>query len=75
MKKFENGVKFYSMGQANINVAFPEDDICCNWCQFCRAESDLKRFRCRLTNEMIYNPFVGISSKCPLSFESEVNYV
>ncbi|MDD6988740.1 hypothetical protein [Ruminococcus sp.] len=66
---FTNGVRFYSTGKAEITVGFPEDDICCHWCKFCRAESDLNRFWCRLTNDMIYNPFVGLADTCPLQFD------
>lgn len=71
MKDFKNGVKWYATGTAEINVHFPEGDICCKWCPFCRSESDLGRFWCRLTHNMIYNPYVDISENCPIKFESE----
>ena len=71
MKKFESGVKWYTTGQAVVDIYFPEDDICCKWCPFCRSESDLGRFWCRLNNKMIYNPFTGIGDNCPIDFESE----
>ena len=71
MKQFENGVLHFTEGKAVIPVFFPETEILCHWCRFCRAENDLKRFWCRLTNEMIYNPYSGIGSKCPIKFKEE----
>ena len=71
MNKFENGVKFYRKGQAAVTVHFPENEVSCNWCPFCRAEDTLKRYWCRLTNDMIYNPYAGRNSSCPIHFEEE----
>lgn len=71
IKKFENGVLRYTTGQALLSVSFPEDEIMCQWCKFCRSEDSLNRFWCRLTNEMIYNPYAGIGSKCPIEFKEE----
>lgn len=70
-KEFDNGVDYYTQGKAEIVVNFPENQIVCRWCPFCRAESELSRFWCRLTNTMIYNPGTGISGNCPLNFENE----
>ena len=69
MAKFENGVKYYTEGIASVTVHFPQDEVSCNWCPFCRAEGDLKRFWCRLTNTMIYNPYSGIMDDCPIKFK------
>ena len=70
MKSFDKGVSYYTVGYATIKINFPEDDVCCNWCQFCRSESDLKRFWCRLTNKMIYNPFVPeLPEWCPVTLQ------
>lgn len=71
MKQFENGVKWYTKGIAEIEINFPENDVTCKWCPFCRSESDLGRFWCRLNNAMLYNPYGGIGEKCPIKFESE----
>lgn len=71
MPKFESGVSFYTKGQATVSVNFPEDDIKCQYCEFCRSETDLKRWWCRLTGEMIYFPFMGIGDKCPIIFENK----
>lgn len=56
-RKFINGVTFYTIGQAIVPVSFPEDDVCCKWCPFCKAERDIDRFWCKLTEKIIYNPF------------------
>ena len=75
MKNFDSGVSFYSMGRAVINIAFPEDDICCARCPFCRSETDLKRYWCRLTNKMLYNPFPeGLPDGCPIIIEEEQDH-
>ena len=71
MSRFEGGVKYYTTGKAVVVVSFPEDDIKCQWCQFCRGETDLKRYRCRLTNKIIYNPFIGLDDQCPVKFKEE----
>lgn len=72
MKTFESGVSFYTKGHARIEVAFPEDEIKCQYCMFCRTEKDLNRFWCRLTNEMIYNPFsYHLGEQCPIKFNEE----
>lgn len=66
MAKFDKGVEFYTTLKAEIFIHFPEKDVTCQWCPYCRAERDLGRFWCRLTNEMIYNPYIGIGDNCPL---------
>lgn len=73
MKQFENGVKWFVKGKACIDIFFPEGEIRCQYCPFCRAENDLKRFWCRLTNAMIYNPFTPeLPEICPIEFTGEV---
>lgn len=65
-RKFENRVRYYSRGRTELTVYFPEDEIKCRYCPFCRAEEALGRFWCRLTNDMIYNPYSELGDKCPL---------
>lgn len=74
MSKFDNGVKYYTAAKVNQMVFFPEKEVKCQYCQFCRAEKDLNRYWCRLTNRMIINPFYDERPKgCPLEIvESEV---
>lgn len=70
MKEFENGVRFYTKGYATITVNFPEKEVKCKWCPFCRAERELGRYWCRLTNKMLYDPeSYELGRDCPLEFE------
>ena len=71
-KSFESGVSFYTEGKIELSVFFPENDVRCKWCPFCRAEESLGRFWCRLTNKMIYNPnFNGLPDGCPITIKKE----
>lgn len=72
MKSFENGVLFYTTGSAVIKIAFPEDEVKCQWCPFCRSEGDLKRYWCRLTNNMLYYPYAdGLPDTCPIILDEK----
>lgn len=72
MKDFESGVRYYTKASAAITVNFPEKDVKCKWCPFCRAEQALGRHWCRLTNDMLYNPeSFELGHNCPLEFEEE----
>ena len=65
---FESGVRYYTTGSVTLTVAFPEDQICCRYCPWCRAEKEVGRHWCRLTNEMLYNiNFRG--DGCPVAVE------
>lgn len=71
-KRFENGIGFYTKATVSKTVFFPENEIKCQYCEFCRAEKDLERYWCRLTNDMIYYPFaLGLPDKCPLILENK----
>lgn len=72
-QEFESGVRYYTTGIAQVKINFPEGEVCCRWCPFCRSEESLKRYWCRLTNEMIYNPYAGIGECCPVEFEGKEN--
>lgn len=71
MPKNIGGCVEYTVFEATIKIAFPNNEIKCQHCAFCRAEDELKRFWCRLKNRMIYNPFVPeLPEFCPIK-ESE----
>ena len=71
-KSFDKGVSYYTHGTATIDIYFPENDVRCAWCPFCRAESDLGRFWCRLTNHMVYNPdYPNLPEFCPVTINRE----
>ena len=72
MGKFDNGVSYYTDGFAIIPVHFPEDEVKCKWCPFCRAESELGRYWCRLVNRQVYEPKMdGLPEFCPIQFPTE----
>lgn len=72
MKQFENGISYYTKYHADITVAFPENVVCCRYCPFCRAEKELGRYWCRLTNDMLYCPEArGLPESCPLKKEKK----
>lgn len=70
-KKRENGVAWYTTAKTTVTVYFPEGDVCCQWCPWCRSEGDLRRYWCRLTNDMVYLPESGILPSCPLKIVEE----
>ena len=71
-KACDNGVSFYTHGTASIDIYFPEDDIKCKHCDFCYAESEMGRFRCRLTKRMVYNPnYPDLPEFCPITIHKE----
>lgn len=72
-KKFEDGIPYFTMAEAKIEVGFPKEYVSCQYCPFCRSESDLKRYWCRLNNMMLYEPFMlGLPEGCPLEITGEI---
>ena len=72
VKQFEDGIRYYTKASAQVDVKFPEAEVRCHFCPYCRSEEALDRYWCRLTNEMIYNPFsLYRGEKCPLIFYTE----
>ena len=65
----KNGVSYYTTGTATIHVFFPEDQTVCRWCRFCRSDTPLNRYWCRLTGDMIYDPMTGRGVNCPIVLE------
>lgn len=69
---FENGVSFYTTCIAEVEINFPENDVTCRWCRFCYAEKNVNRWKCGLTDRMIYNPNIsGLPDFCPLQLKNE----
>ena len=69
MARFDNGVSYYTKGVATFDVFLPEDVTACQYCSFCYAEESLKRHKCRLTGEIIVNPYsLYRGAKCPIVF-------
>lgn len=70
MKDFRQGVRYYTSGHAEISIAFPEDDVCCQHCWMSYRDG-MDRYMCRWLNTEIYRPRAGILVECPLRFEHE----
>lgn len=71
MKEFHGGVSFYT--KATVEIGFPEDDVCCHWCPFLRADYKLDREICGKTGEVLFAPKHDIGYYCPLRFEKKEN--
>ena len=70
MARFDNGIDYYTTGIAHVVVNFPENVTACCYCSFCYAEESLKRHKCRLTGEIIVNPYnLYRGANCPIVFE------
>lgn len=71
--KTKNGVEWFLKATIQTDIFFPEGKLKCQYCPFCRSESDLKRFWCRINNTMIYNPFAeGLPENCPANITGEI---
>lgn len=68
MKTFDNGIRYYTMGHAEIG--FPEEDIICQWCPLLERDYQLDRCQCRLTGEYIPYPKAMIGYRCPITFNN-----
>ena len=77
MAGIKNGCTKYITTELTIEVGFPEDQVICDLCDFCRSENAGTRFRCILTAEILAFHNKGIGRRCPLNLpkinESEEN--
>ena len=77
MASIKNGCTKYITTELTIEVGFPEDQVVCDLCDFCRSENAGTRFRCILTAEILAFHNKGIGRRCPLDLpktnESEEN--
>lgn len=72
-KLFENGVLWFTKGQLTLDVYFPENEVRCQYCPFCRSDGDLNRYFCKITGKMLYNPFVpDLPGGCPITVTGEI---
>ena len=65
MNGFRSGVKYYT--KANVEVFFPENKICCDYCPLLETYA---RKQCRRTGEYLVDTRT-IGYDCPLQFEME----
>jgi hypothetical protein len=68
MKQFVNGVSYYT--KATAEIGFPEDDVCCAWCQLMTRDPNLRDV-CSKTGELLLAPKPTIGFNCPLKFENK----
>ena len=66
---FKNGISYYTVGRAIIEVGFPENRVCCEYCDRLIADS-LRRPMCSLTRKLIFAP-ASIDYDCPVVFEEK----
>lgn len=64
---FRRGVEYYTVGETNLRIYFPERDVCCYHCWMSYKDS-FDRQMCRLMNREIYHAKTGIHEDCPLIF-------
>ena len=70
--RFDKGVTSYTFGEVTLQVAFPEDEVKCKWCQFVRHYDGLDRNKCSLTEEILPTlEFIGF--RCPLTIINQVD--
>ena len=63
--KVKKSAEFYITGKAEIQVNFPDGDICCHWCPMCTYYEGMRRYRCILTDEHLVYPFESVGIRCP----------
>ena len=71
MGRFDKGVTSYTFAEANIQVAFPEDEVKCKWCRFLRHYDGIDRDKCALTEEILFSREI-IGYRCPLTILNNV---
>ena len=83
-RQFDSGVMNYTIASADITIAFPENEVKCQWCKFCihnehlnrdrcfiTEEEHLNRDRCFITEEILFSREIR-GQRCPFSI---INYV
>ena len=61
---FERGVRYYTTIGVHINLTFPEDRVCCAWCNY-KFVNKSGHTQCSLTGEEIFRPEQYIGNRCP----------
>ena len=71
----KNGVSFYRKGTILIEVNFPDGDVCCAYCFFCRSKTVNSHTRvvCTRSYEELHDVNSRVGEDCILKFESERN--
>lgn len=67
------GVGFYIKGKIITEVNFPDGDVCCAYCFYCRSKTvnNHTRVICTRSYEELHNINSGIGEDCELHFSEE----
>jgi len=65
------GVKYYRFGKTEIEVGFPEEDICCRWCPLLVSYGDPRKYMCYSTKQYVLYPEYQVARDCPLVFQDK----
>ena len=66
-------INYYTVGKIEYEIFFPEDKVKCQNCRYCYEEKGLRRFRCGITDYLIYEPSEnGLPDVCPAKLTGEI---
>lgn len=65
MARFDKGVAWYTRGRLTVDVAFPEDAVCCKYCPYLRADANGARLKCAATGDILYS-IETVGDGCPI---------
>ena len=68
--RYPTGCLDYVYTTYAMRIAFPADNVCCDYCDFCRAENAGTRFRCFLTCEILPYHNCAPGARCPLDIQN-----
>lgn len=68
--RFERGVRWYTHGRLVVDVGFPEDAVCCRYCQYLRADANAVRYKCCVTGDILYSLDMT-GDRCPIEIIEE----
>ena len=71
-RDFQDGVRFYTPALLNEYVHFPENQLMCKWCPYCKQTSVRDVYMCIVTRDTLYNTD-RLGENCPLIIEETTN--
>lgn len=66
MAELKHDYSEYTKGVIKITVAFPPENVCCQWCPLLRYEHGIDRAYCSATREFIQDFKTQIGRECPM---------
>lgn len=64
MMELPGKVSYYTKAKCTLEVGFPEDRVCCQWCRYLKQER--MRSCCQLTDEILVYPEKAVGNLCPM---------